>query len=50
MGLEIAERSIFWVKKLCRSAEFGNRNFSIFGRPAERKWEAQLDFPVVNLS
>jgi len=57
MGREIAERRVFWVKKsrrwaqkTRRSAEFGNRNFSIFGRAAERKWEAQLEFPVVNLS
>jgi hypothetical protein len=37
-------------KKTHRSAEFGNRNFSIFGRATEQKWEAQLEFPVVNLS
>jgi len=45
MGRGIAEQSVFWVKKTLRcaqktrrSAEFGNRNFSIFGRAAERKW------------
>jgi len=32
MGLGIEEWRIFWVKK---SAEFGDRNFSIFGRTAE---------------
>ncbi len=46
MGRGIAERRVFWVKKTRRSAEFGNRNFSIFGRAAERKWEAQLEIPV----
>jgi len=39
MGRGIAERRVFWVKKTRRSAEFGNRNFSIFGRAAQRKWE-----------
>jgi len=27
---------------LRRSTEFGNRKFSIFGRAAQRKWEAEL--------
>jgi len=36
---EIAERRVFWVKKSRRSAEFGNINFSIFGRAAQRKRE-----------
>ena len=39
MGRGIAERRVFWVKKTRRSAEFGNRNFSIFGRAAQQKWE-----------
>ena len=43
MGRGIAERRVFWVKKSRRLAEFGNRKFSIFGRAAQRKWEAQLE-------
>ncbi len=48
MGRGIEERRIFWVKKMLRSAEFGNRNFSIFGCAAEQKWEALLEIPVLN--
>ena len=46
MGRGIAERRVFGVKKSRRLTEFGNRNFSIFGRAAERKWEFQLKICV----
>jgi len=47
MGRGIAERRVFWVKKTRRSTEFGNRKFSIFGRAAQRKWEVELEIPVI---
>ena len=36
LGREFAERREFWVKNSRRLANFGNRNFSIFGRAAKR--------------